>query len=39
MCLALFEIAPVLLRLDHVATLIINANHGIIALQVEAAED
>jgi hypothetical protein len=37
--LPLFEIASVLLRLNHVASLIVNADHGIIALQVEAAED
>jgi hypothetical protein len=37
--LPLFEIAFVLVRLDHLASRIVNANHGIIALQVEAAED
>jgi hypothetical protein len=37
--LQLFEIASVLVRLDHVARVIVNANHSIIALQVEAAED
>jgi hypothetical protein len=35
----LFEIARVLVRFDHVAGRIVNANHGIIALQIEPAED
>jgi len=34
-----FEIASVLVRFDHVATSIVNANHGIIALKIEPAED
>jgi hypothetical protein len=28
--LRLFELAPVLVRLDHVASFIVNANHGIV---------
>jgi len=37
--LPLFEIASVLVRLDHVARFIVNANDGIIALEIEPAED
>ena len=37
--LPLFEIALVLVRLDHIASAIVNANHGIIALEIEPAED
>jgi hypothetical protein len=35
----LFEIARVLVRFDHDARVIVNANHGIIALEIERAED
>jgi hypothetical protein len=35
----LFEIALVLVRFDHDARVIVNANHGIIALEIERAED
>ena len=37
--LPLFEIALVLVRFDHVASFIINADHCIIALEIEPAED
>ena len=33
------EIALVLVRFDHVASRIVNANYGIIALQIEPTED
>jgi hypothetical protein len=39
MALPLFELALLFLRLDHVASLIINTDHGIIALEIEPAED
>jgi hypothetical protein len=35
----LFEIARVLVCLDHVACFIIHANHSMIALEIEPAED
>jgi hypothetical protein len=35
---ARFEIARLLVRLDHIASFIVNANHGIIALEIEPAE-
>jgi len=34
-----FELARALVRFDHVASFIVNANHGIIALEIEPAED
>jgi len=37
--LSLFEIARVLMSLDHVACVIVNADRGIIAFEIEPAED
>ena len=34
----LFEIALVFLRLDHIASVIVNANDRVIALKIAAAE-
>ena len=35
----LSEIALVFVRLNHITSIIVNANHGIIALEIEPAED
>jgi hypothetical protein len=37
--LSVFELARVLVRLDHVASFIVNADRGIIAFEIESAED
>ena len=34
----LFEIASLFVRLDHVAGVIVNANHSIVALEIKPAE-
>jgi hypothetical protein len=33
LCLPLLEIASVLMRLDHVASFIVNADHGIVSIK------
>jgi hypothetical protein len=35
----LSELALVLMRFDHIASVIVNTNDGIIALQIEPVED
>jgi len=35
----LFEIASVLVRFEHIASFIVNANHRIIALEIESAQN
>jgi hypothetical protein len=37
--LPLSEVALVLVLLNHVASIIVNADHGIIAFEIEPAED